>query len=68
MIVFILLLLVSVLVLQVVQLMVIALIGYRLTQDKHAAVGFCKSVWFQVQEEFLKALVGEEKKEIVVNK
>lgn len=39
--------------LQLVQITLLFYILYRLNQDKNAAVLFCKSVWFQLQNDFL---------------
>lgn len=36
---------------QLLQLVLLLYILYRLSQDKNAAVGFCKSVWLQLQDD-----------------
>lgn len=43
----------------VIQICLLAYIGYRLVQDKNAAVTFVKSVWTQLQEDFVKQLFCE---------
>lgn len=47
------------LVFHVIQLCLLAYIGYRLVQDKNAAVTFLKSMWMQLQEDFVKQLFFE---------
>jgi hypothetical protein len=44
-----------ILLLQLIQFSLLFFILYRLTQDKNSAVTFCKSVWFQLQQDFLNA-------------
>lgn len=53
-------------VIQLCQLLLLLYILYRLNQDKNAAVLFCKSVWFQFQDDFLgSGLLNVENKNIV---
>lgn len=47
--------------LQLCQLALLTYICYRVVQDKNAAVTFCKSVWFQLQEDFLRFGLQPEK-------
>jgi hypothetical protein len=55
------------LVLHVLQVTLLLYLGYRVVQDKNAAVSFIKSVWLQLQEEVINNLCVE-KKGNVINK